>query len=222
MDSPHNTTPRSIVMKTFPKLAISVTSFLLSFTTDLHAATHQLNQDEFKLFKLISTDPQQMRPLMELDPILCRMARKRAQDMASKNYFSHVSPDGTGPNQVVTKAGYFLPSHYPKAKDANNIESIANAYTPATTLSAWKKSPQHHDHVLGVLPFYREQSRIGVGIVRKPGSPLYYFVFLSAPTNLNPMPPLWVLADPRGKVLTATRSGSPKLPLEFSPLPYPF
>jgi uncharacterized protein YkwD len=42
-------------------------------------------------------DRARMRP----DPILTSVARARAEDMAHRRYFSHVNPDGLGPNFLV-------------------------------------------------------------------------------------------------------------------------
>lgn len=173
------------------------------------AGNHTLNAEEMKLFRLVADDKKQLRPEAKLDPILCVVARKRAADMVARNYFGHVNPDGKGPNIIAWKAGYTLPSFYPSAKDANTIESIASGAKGASqTVILWRKSPAHRAHVFGVLPFYREQTRIGVGVARAPKTGAKTYVFISAPENLNPKPPYWVLRNPSGKAIAT--SGSAK------------
>src|SRR6185369_16155823 len=53
-------------------------------------------------------DRSQMHP----DDRLTQVARARAMDMAKRNYFDHVNPDGNGPNYLVRQTGYQLPSFW--------------------------------------------------------------------------------------------------------------
>jgi hypothetical protein len=188
---------------------LATTIALIACCSLSHAATHKMKTSEMKLFKLVSSDASQMRPALKLDPILCQVARKRAADMIARNYFSHVNPDGNGPNQIAKKAGYVLPGNYSSDKDANNIESIASgALSPAKVLELWRSSKFHHDHLFGGTDFHRGQTRLGIGIVRKPGTSTDFYVFISAPPNLSPNPPHWVLKNPKGKIIATTGSKS--------------
>jgi len=58
------------------------------------AGSHTMNAEEMKLFRLATNDREQLRPEAKLDPILCRVARKRAADMVRRDYFGHVNPSG--------------------------------------------------------------------------------------------------------------------------------
>lgn len=67
----------------------------------------------------------QGRPYMVLDPIIEAVARARAEDMATRNYFSEVNPDGVAADYLLTQAGYKLPSWWSTAPATNYVESIA-------------------------------------------------------------------------------------------------
>jgi uncharacterized protein YkwD len=145
--------------------------------------TCELNAREEALFKLVAEDPGQQRREVRCNPVLARVARERAIDMATRGYFSHVNPDGYGPNYLVRAAGYKLPDWYDKSDGANNIESIGGGYTDAwAVFRAWLSSEYHHIHVLGTVDFYAEQEEIGIGFYADENSPYgTYWVFISAP-----------------------------------------
>lgn len=143
-----------------------------------------LNEQEAAIAQLMEADPGQNRKDPVCNPILAEVARGRARDMALRDYFSHVNPDGDGPNLLVREAGFLLPDWYTKDQDANNIESIGAGYdTPQAAWQAWLNSSAHRRHVLGTDPFYASQNSYGVGFYTSPGSTYkFYWVFISAPT----------------------------------------
>lgn len=184
------------------------------------AQVHRLNTDEMKMFQLASKNPGQKRGKMTLDPILCKTARERASDMAKRNYFSHVNPNGQGPNFLIRRAGYVLPLYYDKSRAGNNIESIAKTVGDSkAAFKDWMNSSGHKPHLLGENAFYKEQTSVGVGVFRSPKPPHYrHYVFLSAPANASKSPPLLILQDPKGKVLARTRvKATNLLPPVFNP-----
>ncbi len=82
---------------------------------------------------------------------LNQAALLKAQDMASKSYFAHYSPDGTSPWAWFTKAGY----EYKKAG-----ENLAvNFKDSKTVVNAWMDSPTHKANI--IKDGYTE---IGIGI----------------------------------------------------------
>jgi len=144
------------------------------------------NAEERTIAKLASEHPRQGRPRMTHDAHLHLVARAKARDMARRDYFAHVDPDGFGPNRVIAMTGYGLPEHYSKARSGNNVESIVagTVFTPETAFREWMKSKPHRDHVLAREKFYRDQTRFGVGYFRSPDRILRnYYVFLSAPPS---------------------------------------
>jgi hypothetical protein len=108
-----------------------------------------------EIASLAINHPGQGRPNMNCHPILDQVAHERALDMGVRNYFSHVNPDGHGPNYLVRQAGYKLPSWWGTDPELNYIESIAGGYqTAGAAWNAWLGSPAHRRHVLGEIDFY--------------------------------------------------------------------
>ena len=147
----------------------------------------ELNEQETAVFNMMRDHPDQGRAHVNCNPVLARVARERAQDMAERGYFSHVDPDGHGPNHLVTAAGFRLPDWYPDSGTANNIESIGAGFaSPGDIWQAWLDSQYHRIHVLGTDRFYAGQEEVGIGYYADPNS-LYveYWVVITAPTETD-------------------------------------
>lgn len=151
-------------------------------TSTLVAPPCQLNAEEQQIFDQMRENSEQKRPTLVCNAILAQVARARAQDMADRNYFGHVNPDGYGPNYLVVAAGYSLPDFYSQSVTGNNIESIAAGYADGE--DAWNallNSEHHRTHVLGLDPFYAEQTDIGIGYVSVDNSEyVRYWVIITA------------------------------------------
>jgi uncharacterized protein YkwD len=147
----------------------------------------ELNAEEQAIADYMARAEDQGRDAIHCSPILARIARARAADMAARGYFSHVNPEGHGPNYLVTEAGFKLPSWYDHRDAANNLESIGGGYsTPDNVWSAWMSSPNHREHLLGANSFYADQQELGVGYVNDPNSQYgQYWVVITAPTPEN-------------------------------------
>lgn len=154
----------------------------LPFTS--HAA-YLPTSEETLIADYMVHDPGQQRASMQLDPILARIARERAEDMAARSYFGHVNPDGNGPNALVRAAGYALPAWWGSVAADNFIESIAAGRSlPADTWADWMASTSHRTHILALDSFYRDQTSYGVGYAYTPnGVYHHYWVILTAPPN---------------------------------------
>lgn len=140
----------------------------------------QGNAQERALFKIAAADPNQQRPELVLNNKLIMVARAYAERLARESFFSHVDPQGFGPDYRARQAGYSLP--YSGTQDINHIESITAVYEDAQ--GAWNRwlESEHRIHVLGANDFFREQTQIGVGHFELKGSVYqHYWVFLSAP-----------------------------------------
>lgn len=135
-----------------------------------------------EIFRLVRDHPGQQRDRCVWHPVLAKVAKAKASDFATRNYYGHVSPDGYGANFLVRQAGYTLPAYYHSARDGNNIESInAGSDEVSKIWQSWLNSPGHRPHILGE-GFYRDQTNIGVGFYRLEGSKYgAYWVFISAP-----------------------------------------
>lgn len=176
--------PETVAAQSYQIFMPSVSSGVVPTGLSEPPAQCDLNEQEAAIAQMMESDPGQKRDNPVCDPILAEVARGRARDMALRGYFSHVNPDGDGPNLLVRDAGFQLPDWYQKEQDANNVESIAGGYqTPAATWQGWLTSPIHRRHVLGTDEFYASQNSYGVGYYASPDSPFkYYWVFISAPT----------------------------------------
>jgi preprotein translocase subunit SecG len=85
------------------------------------------------------------------DPLLTQAAQNKADDMATKGYFAHVSPDGKTPWYWLDAVGY----HYSYAG-----ENLAINFSDSEDVeSAWMNSPEHRANI--VKPQY---TKIGVGV----------------------------------------------------------
>jgi hypothetical protein len=149
------------------------------------AGAADLNPQEQQIFNSLKYAGGQYRPFVVLDPILCRVARQKASDMANRGYYSHTDPDGHGPNWLVRQAGYTLPDYYDQSPGANNIESLnAGRASAGDAWTSWMESSGHRIHLLGENSFYAQQTSVGIGFVDVPDSQWrYYWVVITAPPS---------------------------------------
>jgi hypothetical protein len=162
------------------RLALAVILFLGSFHS---AFAVTLVPQEQAIANLMASTPGQGRPTLILDPIIEGVARARAQDMAVRNYFSHVNPDGVAANYLLRQAGYVLPAWWGTDPSANYVESIAAGYSdPNDTWNSWMNSPPHKEHLLAQNSFFASETHYGVGYYYDPNSTYqYYWVVITAP-----------------------------------------
>lgn len=77
---------------------------------------------------------------LSLNPELSAAAREKANDMFSKNYWSHDSPDGKTPWDFIKDSGYI----YVYAG-----ENLARGFTTSEDVTkAWMESPSHRENML--------------------------------------------------------------------------
>lgn len=77
---------------------------------------------------------------LQLNTQLSSAAQAKASDMATKNYWSHVAPDGTQPWQFITGSGY-----------SYNVagENLAYGFADSDqVVTAWMQSPEHRRNIL--------------------------------------------------------------------------
>lgn len=88
------------------------------------------------------------------DAQLDSSAQAKAQDMATKDYWSHVSPDGTEPWYFFQQAGY----GYSRAG-----ENLAYGFSSSQgVIDGWSNSAAHRENMLG------QYNDVGFGIVNVP------------------------------------------------------
>lgn len=96
------------------------------------------------------------QPLTE-NVMLERAAVLHSLDMANRQYFEHVDPDGVHPDARIVQQGY------PPILVGENLawgETVKSS--PAVIVSMWMRSPGHRANILE--PQYRE---IGIGMAYK-------------------------------------------------------
>ena len=168
----------------FMVLMLGVLSFSIALGAPAPSSGPSQTESNFEeqIATLMKQAPGQRRASLTYNAILARVARERAQDLARRNYFGHVNPDGLGANYLVSQAGYLLPKNYGKKKSSNDIETIASGNkTPTDVWAAWMGSSGHKKHLLGLAKFYAEQTDFGVGYVYAPESQWkHYWVVITA------------------------------------------
>jgi uncharacterized protein YkwD len=116
------------------------------------------------------------RPALKGNDILAKVAEEKALDMANRDYFGHVTPEGLGINIQIHEAGYTLPKDWLKEKDQNFFESISAGTNTGEeairNLIIDKDLPaaSHRKQLLGITDFYSECTDIGIGFARHPKS----------------------------------------------------
>jgi uncharacterized protein YkwD len=89
---------------------------------------------------------QGLAPLVE-NRLLDEAAMLHSDDMVAADYFDHIAPDGTGPQERVLATGYS-----PGAAGGEIAENIAAATaadsTPAATVAMWMGSAGHRTNIL--------------------------------------------------------------------------
>ncbi|MET9433252.1 sigma-70 family RNA polymerase sigma factor [Streptomyces sp. NPDC006551] len=97
------------------------------------------------------------------NPLLAQAARRHSEDMAARDFFDHTDPDGDGPGERVTAAGYRWTTYG---------ENIAKGQrTPAQVMDSWMNSPGHRANILNC-----SFEEIGIG-VHDDGGPYWTQVF---------------------------------------------
>ncbi|MER8041795.1 CAP domain-containing protein [Streptomyces sp. NPDC094032] len=94
---------------------------------------------------------------------LTRAAQGHSDDMAARDFFDHTNPDGAGPGDRVTAAGY------PWSTYGENIAKGQSG--PEQVMEAWMNSPGHRANILNC-----DFKEIGIGI-HDSGGPYWTQVF---------------------------------------------
>ena len=104
---------------------------------------------------------------------LAKVAEDKAADMATRNYFGHVDPDGYGINYFINKSGYKLVPAWLKEKSLNYFESLAvntsggEQSIKYLVIDAKTPSLGHRKHLLGLDTWNASLTDIGIGFARR-------------------------------------------------------
>lgn len=92
---------------------------------------------------------------LKLNDVLEYAAQLKAQDMAKRDYWSHITPDGKQPWYFIDKAGY----EYSQA-----AENLAYGFNSSSnTIDGWMNSTEHRESMLN-----SDYSDVGFGIANSP------------------------------------------------------
>ena len=117
-----------------------------------------LTPEEAQLYRWINEERLKAgRAPVEADLELVRLARLKAQDVATYDYYGHTSPTYGTPGQMLTSAGY------PWSACGETIAKAGSVYKAHNMLMA---SSSHRAIILS--PNYL---RVGIGVARYPGRP---------------------------------------------------
>jgi len=126
-----------------------VGSFLFSFGFDHDRSVLGISYTITAEELLVMTNQKRQEnglPPLTMNSSLAQAAQRKADDMFSKNYWSHVAPDGTTPWYFIRSSGY----EYVYAG-----ENLARGYTNSSdVINAWMASPSHKENMLS--PNYKE------------------------------------------------------------------
>lgn len=110
---------------------------------------------------------------------LARVAAEKAYDMAKRDYFDHVDPEGFGINYHINKSGYTLNPDWVKNKADNAFESITSNYftgkeaIKALIIDEGVPSLGHRIHLLGLNTWNASLKDIGIGFVKRESGSKY-------------------------------------------------
>lgn len=136
----------ALVMKVIVIVSMSSLPLLAFFNTDY------ITQESKKIIAFTNNIRTQLNiPMLSENAQLNQSATWKAQDMAVKQYFAHISPDKIKLSDWFSKAKY----NYKFGG-----ENLAMGFSTAEdVISAWQKSPSHYKNIID--PDFKE---IGVGI----------------------------------------------------------
>jgi uncharacterized protein YkwD len=174
---------------------------------------------EQRIAVLIADERSRLAPdakALAIDPELCDIARQRAADMASKNYFAHVAPNGdTSASLLMAEDAHFqgllgenmAAQHYTPSAGID-VEAFARRF-----VNTWLGSPPHKENL--AFPDY---NRTGVGAAVN-GDTVYVTQLFSTDLGLGPhkdsSPPAVVTTLPDAKA-AKTDPAPPKPPSQLS------
>jgi uncharacterized protein YkwD len=132
-----------------------------------------INQFDFLKSTEISTTQ------LNWNDTLAKVAETKALDMATRNYYGHIDPDGYGINYFINKSGYKILAQWTNKKENNYFESIVAEVKDGESaiktfiIDNGVPSLGHRNHLLGVGKWNASLLDIGIGFARRDSGSKY-------------------------------------------------
>lgn len=124
----------------------------------------------------------EVMPALVWNDVLAKVAMQKAKDMATREYFDHVTPEGDGINIMIHEAGYTLEQDWINSRASNYFESLSAGVSPGPAairdliIDEGVNPPGHRQHLLGMRDFWKNCTDIGIGYVYNPNSVYRYYM----------------------------------------------
>jgi hypothetical protein len=124
---------------------------------------------------------------LAFDPRLVQAAEADAQDMNARGFFGHVNPDGAGPGQRLTNAGFPWTGYGESIAGGSVLPDPASALR-ALIVDAGVSDLGHRRQLLAIDPIFQSQNQVGIGIVQGGGGPYtnYYVIDTASSPDTRP------------------------------------
>lgn len=167
-------------MLTRREFLYTIWNFIMNYDVFLPSILRDNNahQPYMKFYSLLKGHPEQCRQILNVNNSLNKAAQFKAQEMIDLDYFGHTSLTGETPNELVRRYGFVTHDSY--STIGNNGESLAAGYPSIeSAFQALLDSQLHESHLLGLHPFYCEQTDFGFGYAFDNDSQFrHYYVIL--------------------------------------------
>jgi uncharacterized protein YkwD len=119
--------------------------------------------------------------------LLVQAAQQHSQDMNARNYFSHYTPEGLGPGQRITNAG-FTWTGYGESIAGGTAFPDNGAALAGLIIDSGVYDLGHRRHLLAMDALYANQNQVGIGIVQGGTGVLanYYTIDTAAGLDTRP------------------------------------
>lgn len=143
---------------------------------------------------------------LQINPLLVKAAQMKADDMASRGYFSHVSPDGKTPWYWLQQVGY--------AYTYAGENLAVNFFDSEDVMNAWMNSPSHRANVengkytqIGIATAHGTyDGRTGIYVVQFFGRPTAPKTGLTPTAPTKTTPSKTIVKEPTVKTNTIKNS----------------
>jgi uncharacterized protein YkwD len=108
---------------------------------------------------------------LQLDPRLVAIARGRAHDMVTRNYFSHTAPTGETAFALLSQGGYL----YTIAGENIARNNYPDSESPNIAMDGFLNSPSHKENVMD-----GRFKNVGIGVATGPDGMKYFAVVFAS------------------------------------------